>query len=72
MPPEQRTPIEQARLRYSGRQFRRARTIARRELDHAVLPVPGDPEGLPVVALATVELWLDGLAIRSENGDPLA
>lgn len=67
-PPASEGVIAAIRERWAGKQFRQAAQLAGHELDHAVLPLPGDPEGVRVVAMSEVEQWLEGLAIRAENG----
>lgn len=62
------TPLAEPEVAAVAFALRRLPDLARSlgELDAAVLPLPGDPEGVRVVAVSSLEDWLEGLAIRVE------
>jgi hypothetical protein len=63
-------PVEQARRKLVGETLRNAARRAPAELDAADLTVAGG-DVVQIVCVAEVMEYLEGLAIRAENGEPV-
>jgi hypothetical protein len=61
---------EVVRRRRTGGTLRAAAKRARHELDAAELTVAGG-DTVRIICVVDVEQWLEGLAIRAENGEPV-